>query len=62
MTKIPFEIVALEVEKLYQKQFNVDQEVEIEQHCEFISSFIESCGYDTDDFIRRLYAPDINEN
>ena len=51
MSKIAYEIVALEVEKLYSKTFNDSQEKEIAEHCEFIANFIESCGWDADDFL-----------
>lgn len=52
MNKIQYELVALEVEKLYGKIFPPDApNKEVEDHCEYIAKYIESCGWDTDDYM-----------
>jgi hypothetical protein len=53
--KVPFEILFLEVEKLYQKQFDPSDTISIEEHCDFIRIFIESCGWTSDEYIRRMF-------
>jgi hypothetical protein len=69
--KINYNIVALEVEKLYQKQLinasNVSdmtsKEVsDINSHCDFIVAFIEACGWTSDDYIRRMYKDELKFN
>lgn len=52
MRRIPYEVLALQVDRLYNKDFPEDSTQSIEEHCEFIQTFIQSCGWDLDDFIR----------
>lgn len=52
MKKIPFHIVDVEVSKLYDKKFDHSDTKGIEDHCEFIASFIESCGYTIEEYFR----------
>lgn len=51
--KVPYEVMALEVEKLYQKEFPDTALTQIEEHCEFIATFIESCGWTTEEYLQR---------
>jgi hypothetical protein len=51
--KIPFPLLVLEVEKLYEKPIP-DNEEAIVKHCEFIADFIRSCGYSEDEYFERL--------
>lgn len=52
MNKVAYELVAIEVDKLYGKTFAPDApHKEIEEHCEYIAKYIESCGWDTDDYM-----------
>ena len=51
--KIAYEQVAIEVEKLYQKQFDDKDIKAIEEHCLFIQSFVESTGWEVDSFMAR---------
>lgn len=51
MNKVPFAILNLEVEKLYAKEFPKDATKAIEAHCEFITDFIEACGWTTDEYL-----------
>lgn len=49
--RIPFCVVALEVEKLYQKKFPEGDDKAITEHCEYIATFIESCGFSIDEYL-----------
>jgi len=50
--KLPYEQVSIEVDKLYDKKFPATAtNREIEEHCQFIATFIEACGWDTESFI-----------
>lgn len=48
--KVPFPILALEVEKLYAKQFPNDAEEEINKHIEYIATYIQACGWLEDEY------------
>jgi hypothetical protein len=52
MRKVSYEVVAITVDKLYQKEFPVTALESIEEHCLFIRSYIEACGWEIEDFIR----------
>lgn len=47
--KIPYNIMALEVEKLYQKDFP-PHDPAIAAHCEYIAEFIRSCGWTEEEY------------
>ena len=51
-TKIQYEVMAYEVEKLYQKDFPPGDPA-INEHCEFIASFIRACGWDEHEYWER---------
>ncbi len=51
MNKVPFQILNIEVEKLYAKEFHPSQTKAIQAHCKFITDFIESCGWTTDEYL-----------
>lgn len=51
--KVPYPILALEVEKLYAREFNDDQLKEIDEHCKFIAEFIKACGYSEEEYMER---------
>lgn len=59
--KIKYEVLAIEVEKLYLKKFNVDQIDEIEAHCNYIIEFIRSAGWTEEEYIRAMFGFD-NKN
>jgi hypothetical protein len=50
--KIPYEIMAYQVELLYQKDFP-PHDAAITAHCEFIAEFIKSCGWTEDEYFDR---------
>lgn len=52
--KIPYLQLSFEVDKLYSKQFDENDTDSIDEHCEFISEFIDACGWDPDDYIRNM--------
>lgn len=56
MKKIPFEQVSLQVEILWKKEFLPNDIIGINEHCDFIRSFIESCGWSIDDYIRVMFG------
>lgn len=49
--KIPYAILALQVELLYQKKFPENNLKAIEDHCEYIAQYIESCGYSVAEYM-----------
>lgn len=52
--KVPYEVMALEVEKLYRKEFE-PHDPAIPAHCEFIGQFIRSCGWTEVEYWERWY-------
>lgn len=54
--RIPYEIIALEVEKLY--DFSITDEKKIEERCVLIQEFIESCGWSIEDYTRIMMGFD----
>lgn len=55
-TKLPYEYVSKEVDKLYEKQFSEDDAVSIEQHCLFIVDFLHACGWTEEEYIRAMFG------
>ena len=51
--KIPYEVMALEVERLYAREFPPNSDRAIEEHCEYIATFIESCGWTVEEYLQR---------
>lgn len=49
MKRVAYETVALQVEKLY--DFSIVEERKIEERCELIREFIESCGWEIGEFL-----------
>jgi len=50
--KIKFEIVDAQVEKMY--DFTITDVQDIDRRCLEIQDFIEKCGWNLDDYIRRM--------
>lgn len=48
--KVPFLVVAVQVEKLYEKQISEHNNKEIQEHCNFIDEFILACGWDPSEY------------
>lgn len=53
MQKIPYPVLALQVEILYEKKFPEGNNQAIQDHCEYIAKFIESCGWSVEDYFDR---------
>jgi len=51
--RIPYEIMSYQVELLYQKQFDSNQDAAITKHCEYIAEFIRACGYTEEEYLER---------
>lgn len=49
--KVPYEILALEVDKLYPPHYKLKPGETIEQHLMDIEAFIESCGWTTEEYL-----------
>jgi hypothetical protein len=52
--KLPYMYVSREVDKLYEKQF--DDDVSIENHCDFIVAFLYACGWTEEEYIRAMFG------
>lgn len=59
--KVSYEILTAEVDKLYQKQIPIGNNQAIEQHCEFIASFIESCGWTVEEYFEEFFNRNLKE-
>lgn len=59
MTKLPYDYVTREVDKLYEKRFDEKDLVSIDKHCDFIREFINACGWTEEEYIRAMmgFAP-----
>lgn len=49
--KVQYEVLALEVDKLYPPHYVLKQGETIEQHLMDIEGFIESCGWTTEEYL-----------
>ncbi len=56
MKRLPYETVALQVEKLY--DFSIVDEKKIDERCLLIQEFIESCGWSIEDYTRVMMGFD----
>ncbi len=53
--KLPYFYVSAQVDILFKKQFEKNQELEINQWCDFIIAYIELCGWTTDEYILAMF-------
>jgi hypothetical protein len=61
--KIPYAILALEIEKLYSKDIPEDNDKAIEEHCEYIAQVIRSMGWSEEEYMERwMKEQDIDLN
>lgn len=64
--RVPYEVVAFEVDKLYTKPISSSDLKAIEAHCEYISMFVEACGWTAegflDEYIKRGLAEFLPQN
>jgi hypothetical protein len=54
MKRVSYELVALEMEKLWSVQIDYRNETAMEDHCNLLRGFVESCGWTVDDYVRRM--------
>jgi hypothetical protein len=52
MTKLPFDYVLREVEKLYARPIPTHETAAIDKQCAFIAAFINACGWTEEEFMR----------
>lgn len=51
MNKVAYELVTIEVDKLYGKPISPDApDKEVEDLCEYIDAYITSCGWDIEEY------------
>jgi len=56
MTKLPFEYVSKEVDKLYDKPIDKGDVDGLDKHIKFIVDFLYSCGYSEEDYTRAMFG------
>lgn len=56
--KLSYEYVSRVVDKLYEKEFELDDVEAIEKHCDFIREFINACGWDENELLDAMYPSD----
>ncbi len=64
LPKLPYEYVSKQVDLLYDKKIDPDDDDSISQHCEFIADFINACGWTEEAYIRAMmgFEPLDNKN
>lgn len=60
--KMPYAQVYLEVDKIYNSNMNLTTENEIDELCNKVQTFIESCGWEVNDFIVEMISDRNNLN
>lgn len=53
--KLPYSYVSAHVDILFQKNFDSNQIIEINQWCDFIISYIEFCGWTSEEYIIEMF-------
>lgn len=59
--KIAYEIMALEVDKMYPPHYELKSGETIEQHLMDIEAFIEACGWTTEEYLERYVETGLQE-
>lgn len=54
MKKIPYEMVAVEMEKLWNIKIDPSDVEGMNNHCDLLRGFVESCGWEIDHYILRM--------
>lgn len=52
--RIPYEQVALQMERLWSVPIDHTDEAAMEKHCDLLRGYVEGCGWTVDDYIRRM--------
>ena len=56
MVKLSYEAVAVAMEPLWLKLIDPSDTISIDNHCLYLRSFIESCGWDVDNYIAHMIS------
>lgn len=56
MKKIPYEVLSIQVERMYAKTFPEGDLKAIDKHCKTIEALIEGSGWDMDEYLNRWFA------
>lgn len=59
--KVPYEVMAVEVDKLYPPHYDLKPGETIEQHLMDIEAFIESCGWTTEEYLAEYIHRAVDE-
>mgnify|MGYP003511023371 FL=1 len=59
--KIPFAYLSAQVDKLYERQFDLNNIFECNNHCTFIQYFILASGWSIDEYIRAMFGFEENQ-
>jgi len=54
--KTSYEILSIQVDKLYNDNVNLSEENDINDFLNYIETFIVACGWTVDDFIARMVS------
>lgn len=60
--KQPYSYVSREMDKLYSKKFSENDLLSINNHCEFIVSFLHACEWTEEEYIEAMLDSDIPFN
>ena len=58
--RVQYEIVAIEVERLYARQFPPNSDKEIEKHIQYIVEYLHACGWEEDEYLERWMSEQDN--
>lgn len=69
MNKISYDVLAVEIEKLYPPIYVLSPNETIDDHLKYIETFIESCGWKVEDYmqeyihrgVKDLLPPDLQK-
>lgn len=59
--KVPYAVMAVEVDKLYPPHYELKSGETIEQHLMDIEAFIESCGWTTEEYLEEYIHRSLHE-
>lgn len=60
--KVPYRVLALEVDKLYPPHYQLKENETEEEHCEYIAQFIESCGWTVEEYMEKYIREGLEEH
>jgi hypothetical protein len=52
--RVPYEQVAIQMDRLWNVKIDPTDEAAMEKHCDLLRGYVEGCGWDVDDYIRRM--------